>query len=252
MTMGFKGFLKQHLYLKYLLPHQVKYVVENAEFFFNLSGDDSCAARGIGWPDHKIVPWGYYSPPIPDSHLVKHVNDSEFTILVTGAMTWHRAPDVALRAMGLLSRWGVPYKGILTQTGPMLGGLKRMAEEHNLPVEFVGLLPMAELIKLYETCSVYVAAGRCEPWGMRLNDALQCGSPLVASRGMGGVKLIDDYGCGAAFDNEDYVGLAHRLKRLAEDRHFYADVAQRAYDAASLISPERKSQELINLLERMF
>ena len=252
MSIGWKGFLKRNFYFKYVLPRKVKFVVENAEFFFNLSGDSSGMARKIGWPDYRITPWGYYSPPIPESHLVRRTDNSNFTILVSGIMTWHRAPDVALKAMRLLSVWGVKYKGIFTQGGPMLERLKSQAKEWGLPVEFVGLVPMPQLVKLYETCSVYVASGRNEPWGMRLNDALQCGSPIVVSRGMGGVKLVDDYGCGGSFCNEDYVGLAHVLKRLIEDQGFYAEVGSRAYNAAAEISPETKANKLLGLLERMF
>lgn len=252
MSTGLKGWIKERVYLKYILPSRVKRVVEDAEFLVNLSGDCSDPARAIGWPAHKIIPWGYFSPPIPDSHTVKRVGGSGFTILVTGAMTWHRAPDVALNAMKLLSRWHVPYECIFTQSGPMLQTLKQAAKKCHLPIKFPGLLPMPDLIKLYESCSVYVAAGRHEPWGMRLNDALQCGSPIVVSRGMGGVKMVDDYGCGAAFYNEDFVGLAWQLKRLAEDRVLYAQVAQRAYDSAHQISPENKAKELLGTLERMF
>ena len=252
MSTGWRGFLKRNFYFKYVLPQNVKFVVENAEFFFNLSGDSSIMARKIGWPGHKIIPWGYYSPPIPDSHLVKRADNSDFTIVVSGAMTWHRAPEVALEAMRLLSIWGVKYKGIFTQGGPLLDGLKRKAKAFDLPVEFVGLVPMPRLVELYETCSVYVASGRQEPWGMRLNDALQCGAPIVVSRGMGGVKLVDDYGCGGSFYNEDYVGLAHILKRLVEDKVFYTHVADNAYNAAAAISPETKANQLLGSLERMF
>ena len=252
MSTGIKGWMKGSVYLKHILPFRVRQVVKDAEFLVNLSGDCSDSARAIGWSAHKIIPWGYFSPPIPESHMVKRVRRSTFSILVTGAMTWHRAPDVALKAMRLLSQWHVPYECIFTQNGPLLETLKQAAQEYQLPIKFPGLLPMPDLIKLYESCSVYVAAGRHEPWGMRLNDALQCGSPIVVSRGMGGVKMVDDYGCGAAFYNEDYVGLAWQLKRLAEDKELYEKVAQRAYDAAQQISPEKKAKELLGILERIF
>jgi len=252
MVSGLKGWLKQNVYLRHVLPRKVRFVTDNAKFFINLSGDDSTAARNMGWADHKIIPWGYFSPAIPDSHLIQRVDNSEFTILVTGIMTWHRAPDVVMKALALLSRWGVKYKAIFTQEGPLLNDLKCMARQQGLPVQFVGLLPMPDLIKLYESCSVYVAAGRREPWGMRLNDALQCGAPLVVSRGMGGVKLVDDYKCGAAFNNGDHVDLAYKLKRLAEDKPYYKTMALNSFEAARLISPEKKAAELVTIIKESF
>ena len=113
-----------------------------------------------------------------------------------------------------------------------------------LPVDFPGFVPLDKLIGLYETCSVYVAAGRREPWGMRLNDALQCGAPLLVSRGMGGVQLVDDYGCGMAFEADDYVDLACKLRRLIENDEDYARVVENAEVAARQISPLQKAKAL--------
>lgn len=244
MTPGFKGWLKEHIYLKYILPRKVKKVIEASECVFNLSGDSSKALRDIGWPAEKVVPYGYFSPPIVGSKLVKRETNKDFHILVTGIMEWHRAPDTVMKALLLLKKRGVSYRATFTQKGPLLESLKKMALENELPVTFAGFLPMSELIKLYETCSVYVAAGRHEPWGMRLNDALQCGAPIAVSRGMGGVQMVDDYGCGISFEAEDYVDLAYKLRRMIEDAAFYLNCANNAFSAAKLISPAGKASLL--------
>lgn len=249
MTPGLKGWIKEHIYYKFVLPRKVRQVTRHADFFLNLSGDDTRMLRNIGWDGEKIIPWGYYSPPIPNSECEPRTRKDDFHILVSGIMSWHRAPDVIMRALQLLSAWGVKYRATFTQNGPLLQELKKIAESSNLPVRFAGFVPIDELIKLYETCSVYVAAGRREPWGMRLNDAVQCGAPIVVSRGMGGVKIVDDYRCGAGFNNEDYVDLAHKLRRLATDTKHYEAVAHAAKVAASRIAPENMAQELISILK---
>lgn len=105
---------------------------------------------------------------------------------------------------------------------------------------------------LYETCSVYVGAGRHEPWGMRLNDVLQCGAPLVVSRGMGGVKMVDDYGCGLAFENGDAEDLARQLESLASDNDLYSDCAAKAVWAARMCSPENKALEILTILGKRY
>lgn len=249
MTPGLKGWLKEHVYYRLFLPFKVRQSIRNADFFLNLSGNDTRMLRRIGWEGRKIIPWGYYSPAIPNSECKPRTSNRDFHILVSGIMSWHRSPDVIMRALQLLSTWGVNYRATFTQNGPMLPKLQKIAVDNKLPVEFTGFLPMTDLIKLYETCSVYVAAGRREPWGMRLNDALQCGAPLVVSRGMGGVKMVDDYGCGIGFNNEDYVDLAHRLKQLATDATYYEKVSNAAKVAAQLITPENKARELVAILK---
>ena len=250
MTPGVKGWLKEYLYLPFVLPMKIKRVVEAAECVFNLSGDSSRELAAIGWPNEKIIPYGYFSPPIPESRLFERTSNADFHILVTGIMQWHRAPDTVMQALVLLKKWGVPFRATFTQKGPLYEGLKRTAIKNGVPVTFAGLLPMPELIHLYETCSVYVAAGRREPWGMRLNDALQCGAPLAVSRGMGGVQLVDEYACGVSFNAEDYVDLAHKLRRMIEDETFYLRCARNAFRAATEVAPDVKAKFLIKELAR--
>ena len=111
---------------------------------------------------------------------------------------------------------------------------------------------MQDLIRCYETCSVYVGAGNNEPWGMRLNDALQCGAPLVINRGMGGAKLVDDYKCGVNFDKNNYMMLADVLEKIITDYSFYQEIADNAFCAAQLVSPEKKAREIGKALKEKY
>ena len=82
-----------------------------------------------------------------------------------------------------------------------------------------------------------------EPWGMRLNDCLQCGAPLIVNRGMGGVKMVDEYNCGLSFNRGDYIGLANAMERLMTDKALYLQIAKNAIYAAEEIRPEKRSEE---------
>ena len=252
MVTGIKGWLKENIYLPFIVRKLIKPVVESSDFIVNLSGDGSLALQRIGWRAEQIVPFGYFPPPVIGSRVVGRKNNHDFHILVTGVMTWHRAPDTVIKALCLLKKWKVPYRATFTQEGPMLENLKRVSLANELPVEFKGFVSIEELIKLYETCSVYVAAGRREPWGMRLNDALQCGAPLLVSSGMGGVQLVEEYGCGESFDADDYLDLACKLRRLIENEERYRLISRNAEIASYQISPELKAKTLVNMISSRF
>lgn len=248
MSSGWKWAAKA-IYMKLGLPLMAHRVVCSADFFINCSGDDRTAAHRLGWSDDKIVPFGYFSPPIPESKLIPRPANAPFHILATGILAKYRGADVLVEALRLLKERGVEYRATITQKGELLETLKEKAKTFCLPIEFPGFVEMKELVRLYETCTVYVGAGRCEPWGMRLNDALQCGAPIVVSRGMGGVQLVDRYGCGLSFPTGDAVRLADALQQLATDVQLYVRVADRAIEAARRIAPEQKAKELIELLK---
>ena len=96
---------------------------------------------------------------------------------------------------------------------------------------------MGDLIALYEGCSVFVAPGRQEPWGIRVNDALNAGAPTVVSRGMGAVKLIDDYSVGVSFEAGDATDLAWQLRWMATDRSRYLAVCNALITAQGAFLP---------------
>lgn len=249
MASGWRFLLKE-LYMRFVLPHRVSCVVKAADFFVNFSGDDKRAAERNGWPKDKILPFGYFSPRIEGSKLKPRTTNRPFEILATGILAPYRGADILLKALAILKKRGVPYHATITQKGPMYGKMKAKAEADQLPVDMPGFVEMKDLIRLYETCSVYVGSGRREPWGMRLNDALQCGTPLIVSRGMGGVQLVDRYGCGLAVPPSDPVALANALQQLIDNPALYKKVACATVDAANLCTPERKAQELIGLIQK--
>ena len=248
MSSGWRWWLKE-MYLHLALRWKVRRVVKAARKFICFSGDAYRLSALAGWPKEKVMPFGYFPPPIEGSKCVARARRPRpFTILATGILAKYRGADVLVKALKILKDRGVEYRAIITQEGELLSELKQMAERDKIPVEFPGFLPMPKLIELYETCSVYVGAGRSEPWGMRLNDALNCGAPLVVSRGMGGVKLVDDYGCGLACRANDPEDMARQLEILATDEDEYAEVAQNAVKATQMVAPEKMAGVILSAL----
>lgn len=245
METGLRRVLKA-IHMRTLLPLKIRNVVRCADFIVNLSGDSSKTLKLVGWADEKIIPFGYFLPPIEGSRVVVRRTNHPLEILYTGVMSRYRGADVLMRALILLKEWGVPFQATFTQQGELLAWLKKMTIAHDLPVDFPGLVPLGDLIKAYETCSVFVGPGPDEPWAMRVNDAVQCGAPLVISSGTGASKLVDRYGCGCVFARNDYVELANKLKLLAEDEGYYRRCVQSAAKTASEIGPKKMARKLID------
>lgn len=247
MSRGIRYLLKE-FYLRYALKCRICDVVSVAEKFINYSGGDDKYALLAGWPKQNIVPFGYFPPPLEGSHFMARKSNTPFLILATGELSRYRGSDIFVDALVILKKRGLDYKAIITQDGELMDELKAKVNKYNLSVELKGFIPMQELISLYEKCTVYVAAGRHEPWGMRLNDALNCGAPLVVSRGMGGVKMVDDYGCGLSFKSKDAIDLADKLYLLATDFCVYKNIAENVRRAVENCSPCTMAKKLIDVL----
>ncbi|MFX4296136.1 glycosyltransferase family 4 protein [Pseudosulfitobacter pseudonitzschiae] len=243
-------------YISHLLPHRVAEVTKHAQFILNWSGDDAKSLVALGWPREKIIPLGYFPPPLPGTTF--RTRDEEphvaFRILCSGGLTWHRGPDLLIEALILLKSWGVSFEATFTGHGPLEMMMQERAKAAGLPVQFLGRVPMENLITLYETCSVFVAPGRQEPWGIRVNDALNAGAPTVVSRGMGAVKLVDDYSVGLSFEAGDVTDLAWQLRWLATDRSRYIAICSALSNAQAALLPRaaaaRAAPHITTLLER--
>lgn len=197
MCVGAKAMLKR-LYYRWRLPLKVRGVVGSADLFLNASGRSGVAElRRLGWPAEKIVPFGYASDdsgchPAAGSRAA---SGGPLKILHTGMEAPYRGVATLERAVAALRAGGRRVE--LRRTG--------------------GKAPAGEMPALYGWADVFVACGICEPWGIRVNDAIHAGLPVVVSRGMGAEWLVGQFGCGATFAPGDAGELASVLEGFADD-----------------------------------
>ena len=244
----------KNMYIRSCLRMSVRKQVSASDFIINLSGEGDRELMSIGWPQQKIIACGYYPPPLVGSSVSNRgkVKPSEFCLLMTGAHEWHRNPMVLLKALAQLKARGIVPKTVITQAGSITEKMKNFARQHALNVEFAGVVPIEHLIHLYETCSCFIATGRAEPWGIRVNDALNCGAPIIVSTGMGAVKLVNDRRCGLAFKNNDEIDLTNKLGTLITDERLYREIAQNAYCARAEISPDKMAIQMADDIRNRF
>ncbi len=247
MAVGGRDLLKR-IYYRTVLPLRLRASIAGADRILNCSGDDPSALRALGWPTEKIIPLGYAPLPLPGSRFTDTHAVEPFAILHTGALEAYRGPQVFIEALGILSARGLTYTATITQDGSLRAQLEAEALRRKLPVTFTGRLPLPEVVRLYETCSVFVAAGLAEPWGMRLNDAINCGAPIVVSRGMGGAALVDRYGCGLAVPPNDPQALADALARLITNPDLHATCVRNARQAAAEMTPQAAARRVLSRL----
>ena len=227
MCVGVKGALKR-LYYAVVLPMRVRRAVEAADLFISASGNMGMERLvRLGWKREAIEPFGYASGRGSDVGVEGsgrgrdvEVEGRELRVLHTGVEAKYRGVDVLKRAAASLKRRGV-----------------------ELEVKFTGgKVDAAQLPRLYEWADVVVACGLCEPWGMRVNDVLLEGIPVVVSDGMGAAMLCDEFGCGCVVPKGDANALAAVLERCANDRGFLAHLRSGAKMAAAEIAPEKRAK----------
>ena len=98
------------------------------------------------------------------------------------------------------------------------------------------------LVGILHGADVVVGCGLCEPWGMRINDVLLEGTPVIVSDGMGAAVVCDWYGCGCVVPKGDAQALAKVLKRCKDESEFLARLRSGAQVAARELLPENRAK----------
>jgi len=253
MECGWRRLAKE-IYLRTVVPSRSRHQIAAFEKLICASGNNYKRALQAGWPREKIVPFGYSVPIL--NHKIgqtcfmenSNCNTSPFTVLSTGVLTWYRGSDVFIRALCELKRRGVAFEAVVTQEGPLKASLEKLAQEKDLPVRFVGRVSVDELAQLYRTCDVFVASGREEPWGMRVNDAINLGAPVIVSDGMGAAKMVEDSGCGCVVPSGDADAIADCLERMAREPEFLSKLRSAVPLAAQSYSVESMAAKFLKEL----
>ena len=108
---------------------------------------------------------------------------------------------------------------LIAGSGPLEEDLKREVARKNLKgVEFVGFKQERELWPYYLASDVYVLPTREDTWGMVVNEAMQCGLPVVCSKFAGSAReLVENDKTGYVVDPHDANAFAAALERIVKD-----------------------------------
>lgn len=159
-------------------------------------------------------------------------------ILYAGKLTSRKNPELLLKAWQAAIWNGDRPVLLFAGDGPMRAGLESQATEGVL---FSGFCNQSEIPGFYALADVFVLPSEREPWGLAINEAMACGTAVIATSE-----------CGAAFDLVDdetgSVVLAGDLDSLAAALpKVLADSERRGRNARDRIATWSFEQDVLGL-----
>lgn len=229
MCLGVKGLMKR-LYYRYVLPRRIRSIVACADLILSQSGMMGIdRLERLGWSREKIVPFGYASPKLSSEENDFRPQSSTSTSL----RVLHLGSEAAYRGVSILEK------------------AVRLAQRQGAMIELLksgGTLPISELVAAIHATDIVVGCGLCEPWGMRINDAVLEGKPVIVSDGMGVAYMVEKEGCGLIVPKGDAIALAKALERCAKDRELVQRLASGAQKAAQRWSPGSRAVDFLRVV----
>lgn len=97
--------------------------------------------------------------------------------------------------------------------GPLEFELKSIANQN---INFLGAIPNAELFEIYQQNDVFVLPSYSEPWGMVVEEALNCGLPVIVSDRVGCAEEIINESNGIVFKLSDPFGFKKAIDKILD------------------------------------
>lgn len=255
LSFGLKGLVKT-MYIRYYLPRIVRPIAQHSSGILCLSGgasDNLKQFERLGFQRKSIFPFGYYTDE-DASYRYQSANDGKIHILCPGLLEKYKGVDILIKALHIVANQGIQnYVCHITGKGRQEGYLKSLVAKFNLEsyVIFEGVLDSNKYDELLSHIDILVAPGRVEPWGIRINEAIQRGNVVIVSDGLGAAELVKASKGGTVFKSGDINNLAIIIKQFLTNKAKMAEAKQNNLNYKNYISCRAEAQCLYSILRKI-
>lgn len=185
-------------------------------------------ANGISEDKITIIPNCSETPACEYQDLRKlyQLDEHKKIILYLGRVTQEKGADQLIRAFSKIEN-SLSEKSCLmiAGDGDYLPYCKKLAQELNAKnIVFTGAIPPQDRANYFSQCDVFVypvtyRGGWVDVWGLTLNEALQHGKVILASKAVGSAwDLIEEGVNGFMFETENTDDLKYKLSLCLSDK----------------------------------
>lgn len=184
------------------------------------------------YPD-KMLKWGYY-PDVKDRSFRVSETDNKIRLCWAGRFVKLKHPEYAIELCKELEKFGYDYELKMIGDGYMREELEKSVSDAGLSanVSFLGNLKPEEVTMHMKDSDIFLfTSNYLEGWGAVVNEAMQCGCAVVASREAGAVPfLIKDGENGFSYRNGDCEDFKKKVLSLFQEKYKILQFAKNGYD----------------------
>ena len=161
----------------------------------------------------------------------KEKNQKTQIIWVARFIKW-KHPEIVVKLARNLKKQNYNFKIQMLGTGKLEDKIKKQIKNNNLEdvIEVVGQVPSNEVKNYMEKANIFIGTSDSfEGWGAVINESMNAGCAIVASKKMGSVPfLIGNNDTGLMYDN--YKDLENKVKLLIKDSKLRKKFSKNAYN----------------------
>ena len=191
--------------------------------------------NSLGLYKNKTYKWGYFLEnniyDIDNLINEKEKNEKIQIIWVARFIKW-KHPEVVVKLAKRLKKQNYNFKIQMLGTGKLEEKIKKQIKNNNLEdvLEIVGQVPSDKVKSYMEKANIFIGTSDSfEGWGAVINESMNAGCAIVASKKMGSVPfLIGNNETGLMYEN--YKDLENKVKLLINDSDLRKKLSKNAYN----------------------
>jgi len=160
--------------------------------------------------------------------------------------------DVVVRAFAELRKTYPDAQLDLVGGGPLEGRIRALAADLNLTgVNFVGVVPRAEIGKYYDAADIFINASRLDNMPVSVMEAFAAGTPVATTSPECMTYLVEHEKTGLLSPVGDATALAGNVVRLLREPELAARLARNAYQESRKYEWSRVRQRWIDVYRHL-
>ncbi|MCX6759141.1 MAG: glycosyltransferase family 1 protein [Candidatus Nealsonbacteria bacterium] len=143
----------------------------------------------------------------------------------------------------LIGRPALDYKNIIKKSQKIREGHIIFLDAESKDIPFI-----------YNLANVFFFPSFYEGFGLSPLEAMQSGTPVVASNASSLPEVIGEEGGGGGLMREpnDYQGFANDILKLSEDKNFYQEIREKGVEQAKNFSWRKTTEEIIEVFNQIY
>jgi alpha-maltose-1-phosphate synthase len=190
----------------------------------------------------KVVPYGCETGR--DFHPLR---GSENTVLYVGRLS--RAKGIP-RLLRVWKKLGAYRTHTLRLIGKQFLQPSFLADYAGM-YEHIPNMPRSELWKHYSAAQLFVFPSACDGFGLVLNEAMSCGTPIIASSNTGAPGFITEGVEGVTYEHGNDEALATHLEQMLSNPKRTAEMGRAAHEFAQVNGWVRYRASIREFVERL-
>jgi glycosyltransferase involved in cell wall biosynthesis len=217
----FKDDILNYKYLlkRYLLKHSngiITYGTKSMDYFIKLGASRNKIFRAFNTSCINTIVDKKEVEELKRNLKVEHKK----VIMYAGRLIKRKNADILIKAFYKLKQEHNDSCLIIIGDGECKNKFQGLCKKVNIEndVLFLGMIDNKDLPVYYSLCNLFVLPASGEPWGLVLNEAMQFGKPIIATKGVGAAyDLIKDGENGFMVPEKDSDALYEAMKTILSD-----------------------------------